>query len=317
MTNRGTDEQNEPRQPQRGQATIEFVLVLFFLLVPLLIGLADVARAYSEHLAVVHAANLGARWATLSQDQQTCSGFGSLEDVVQSDLPAHLRDPSQHSIATATPTVGGLQSVEVTITYKHTLLFGLAPSVEFAAKSVMPGPVSDSTGQTCPTFTPTYTPTGPPPTFTRTFTPTRTRTVTPTVPTSTRTYTPVHTSTPTNTSTPTYTRTATITPTPTVVCPYQVTPLAYKNEGLNAAVVHVTVLDSIGRPVQGLGVTVTVVRGSGHTQSGTTDASGFVCFPFGSLPGGTLDVIVDVTGPHCPPEHREISTSDTPVLTCP
>src|SRR5438552_10058938 len=56
--------------PHRGQATIELAIVALFILVPLLIGIADITRAYFEHLAVVDAANVGARWTTLSSTQQ-------------------------------------------------------------------------------------------------------------------------------------------------------------------------------------------------------------------------------------------------------
>ena len=49
---------------------MELALVLVFVLIPLLIGIADIGRAYYEHLAVVHAADVGARWATLSGQEQ-------------------------------------------------------------------------------------------------------------------------------------------------------------------------------------------------------------------------------------------------------
>src|SRR5689334_7458905 len=45
----------------KGQATIELAIVAIFILLPLLIGIADITRAYFEHLAVVDAANVGAR----------------------------------------------------------------------------------------------------------------------------------------------------------------------------------------------------------------------------------------------------------------
>src|SRR5438034_1313793 len=72
--------------PRRGQATIELVFLALFLLIPLLAGITDITRAYFEHVAVVHAANVSARWATLSSSEQYCSGYGSVEQVVADDL---------------------------------------------------------------------------------------------------------------------------------------------------------------------------------------------------------------------------------------
>src|SRR5213076_1271577 len=68
-----------------GQATVELALV-GMLLVLLLAGIADVARIFSEHLAVVHAAGVGARWATLDKDYKACSGYTDVRTPVVQDL---------------------------------------------------------------------------------------------------------------------------------------------------------------------------------------------------------------------------------------
>src|SRR4051812_35653525 len=68
-----------------GQATVELALI-FALLLALLVGVADIVRAYSEHLAVVHAANSAARWATLNTTQQMCSQVRNVETAVALDL---------------------------------------------------------------------------------------------------------------------------------------------------------------------------------------------------------------------------------------
>ncbi len=52
---------------ERGQATIEFALALP-LLVLLLIGLVDVARALNAHVLIANAAREGARYAIVSPD---------------------------------------------------------------------------------------------------------------------------------------------------------------------------------------------------------------------------------------------------------
>src|SRR5438270_739138 len=105
------------RRLTRGQSTVEFALVLVFLLIPLLVGLADVARIYWEQLAVVHAAEMGARWATLSPDQQANSGFCTLAGVVASDLASHI----DYEAPVAEPvSLGSGLAAQVVITYHHT-----------------------------------------------------------------------------------------------------------------------------------------------------------------------------------------------------
>src|SRR5438045_8678814 len=107
--------------PRRGQATVELVILALFILIPLLAGIADITRAYFEHLAVVHAANVSARWATLSSSEQYCTGYGSVEQVVADDLrnvPVQIKE-----VTTAVTESAPGNIVRVTVAYSHTLLF--------------------------------------------------------------------------------------------------------------------------------------------------------------------------------------------------
>src|SRR5437763_16427912 len=109
--------------PRRGQATVELVILAVFILIPLLAGIADITRAYFEHLAVVHAANVSARWATLSSSEQYCTGYGSVEQVVADDLrnvPAQIKE-----VTTAVTESAPSNIVRVTVAYSHTLLFAV------------------------------------------------------------------------------------------------------------------------------------------------------------------------------------------------
>ena len=66
----------EHKRKKRGQATVELALGMIFLVL-LLVGVADVARIFSEQLDVVHAAGVAARWKTLTGTQQYCSSHGN------------------------------------------------------------------------------------------------------------------------------------------------------------------------------------------------------------------------------------------------
>src|SRR4051812_49916631 len=105
-----------------GQATVELAIVFTFLAL-LLAGIADVARIYSEHLAVVHAAAVGARWATLDKDYKACSGYTDVRTPVVQDL-AQAVAPS-HIISVVTSTTSNPAAYRVDITYHHDYLFGL------------------------------------------------------------------------------------------------------------------------------------------------------------------------------------------------
>src|SRR5207244_5036115 len=123
------------------------------------------------------------RWATLTSSEQYCSGYGSVEQVVAddlSDVPVQIK-------AVTTRVVRGApcDTVQVTVTYSHTLLFGVTDTqLVFRGSSTMPGTVA--TPAACPNCCPTPIGRG---------LPTATLTTTPTLPTPTTT--PTITDTPT------------------------------------------------------------------------------------------------------------------------
>jgi hypothetical protein len=169
---------------------------MFTFLALLLAGIADVARIYSEHLAVVHAAAVGARWVTLDPNYKDCSGYTAVETPVVEDLAPAVRSANILNIQTIQGS--SPSTVRVEVTYRHDFLFGLIKGVpsQFTGGATMPGTAS-APGGTCPSPGVTRTPTN-------TFTP-GPPTNTPIPPTATHTWTPSNTPTrtPTNTATPT------------------------------------------------------------------------------------------------------------------
>jgi Flp pilus assembly protein TadG len=104
------------RAVRRGSALLELALVLPFL-AALLLGVADIGRAYAEQVAVTEAAHQGARvWAITSGDTDA---FNQAIDNTLSDpdliARAYLRDPVQDTNA---------GTITVTISYHYNLLFG-------------------------------------------------------------------------------------------------------------------------------------------------------------------------------------------------
>src|SRR5688500_6412991 len=94
-----------PTRTAPGQATVELAVVLT-LLVLLLAGIADVARIFSEHLAVVNAAGVAARWSALEPTNKGCSypvPYSNETDVVLADLGA----PLSSQVTGVSVTVGG------------------------------------------------------------------------------------------------------------------------------------------------------------------------------------------------------------------
>ena len=191
------------RGRSRGQATVELAIVFVFLLLPVLIGIADLGRILSEQLAVVNAARVGARWVTLTGAQQNCTGYGAVATVVANDLAnAHVQVQSV-TIAASAPTTGPI--VQINVAYSHRVLFGIGGTANFQASAAMPGvPATPDAAATCP---PVATVGTAVPSATATATLTNT-------PVPTNTYTPTNSPTATNTSTSTATNTPTITPIP-------------------------------------------------------------------------------------------------------
>ncbi|MFL5734074.1 MAG: TadE family protein [Chloroflexia bacterium] len=246
----------------RGQATVELALVFTFLAL-LLVGIADVARIYSEHLAVAHAAGVGARWMTLDPNVKACSGYTDVSQPVIADLNQAVQ--ANHIVSIQTPVASSPYTMTtVRVTYRHDFLFGIIRDIPntFTGSATMAGAPTDAITCASPGFTPlpTYTPSNTP---TITDTPTRTPTLTPTkTPTGPPTNTPTRTDTPTitptitrtftRTSTPTITPTPTITLTPTPQCPLGIASVdAVKKNGKNQISVTITLVDNAGQPVFG------------------------------------------------------------------
>src|SRR5436190_7650092 len=260
MISQQPQQHRAPRKSRTGQATVELAIVISFLAL-LLVGVADVARIYSEHLAVVHAAGVGARWLTLDPNYKACSGYTSFQTPVVEDLTSSVRSAN----IVAINDWAGLNpaAVRVDITYTHDYLFGLIQGVpsRFTGNATMPGTVLTGTGA-CPIPPPSATPTNTP------LPPTATNTPLPPTwtPTATRTRTPVP---------PTSTRTPTATPTP--VCPYSLSVQSYHVNGNRPVTLRITLTDAQGAPVAGAHIRVTISGPGGETLNGMTDVTGFVC----------------------------------------
>lgn len=175
----------------KGQAAVEAALILVFLML-LLVGVADVARLYGSHLQVVQAAGVGARWATLTDNQRDCTGYPDVQAATLDSLSGFV--PAPVVVVLPTPAVDP-RYVRVQITYQHNFLFGIINNVplSFTGGATMPGNYGTGVG-TCdataivpPGITsivlPSFTPRPPPPTNTPpppTNTPIPTNTPTPT-----------------------------------------------------------------------------------------------------------------------------------------
>jgi len=152
--------QSGPRRKARaaktrapGQATVELALI-FSLLVLLVVGVADVARIYAGHLSVVHAAGVGARWATLTQAQRDQSAYADVRAVVVDDLGNSIpaAQLATMSVVTEQIAVSPSPQVRVTVIYEHAYLFGALQNTSFmvglptsfTARATMPGTCSPS-----------------------------------------------------------------------------------------------------------------------------------------------------------------------------
>ena len=224
----------------RGQATVELALVAMFLAL-LLVGVADVARIFSEHLDAVHAAGVAARWATLNpNDRPHDPPYDSVQHVVEADLHGALPGPTAICFDT------GSDSLQVTVTYNHNFLFGLIKDVpaNFTTSATMPGTFVQATGTPVCTLLPTPTATATPipsdtPTSVPSDTPTSVPSDTPTsVPSATSTEIPSATSTQIPPATSTAAPSATGTPTP-LVTPTATPTCSVPHSFINASICRV------------------------------------------------------------------------------
>lgn len=260
---------------KRGQATVELALALLFLVL-LLVGVADVARIYSEQLDAVHAAGVAARWKTLTGLQQYCSARApssaeGIATVVARDLGQSLATEVT-GITVETPVAAGAPAVTVKVTYHHEFLFGIIQGVSgsFVGASTMPGVPSEiQFDPNCPAgVTP-----GPLPTSTNTPIPTNTPTITPT-PTNTPSYTPTNTPLATNTptNTPIFTNTPTNTPNAQTQTAVAVATQTAAAGATQTAVVGATQTAAAGA-TQTAGVQATQTAAAGATQTAGVQAT--------------------------------------------
>ena len=155
----------EHKKRKRGQATVELALGMIFLVL-LLVGVADVARIYSEQLAVVDAAGVAARWSAL---EPTNKGSVSTPAPYANEAAVVAAALGPTVVAQLQPTVQVSQqsspnSVRVDVTYHHTFLFGLVNYTGdfFRGGSTMPGTISTPTCYSTPGPTATPAPTNTP-----------------------------------------------------------------------------------------------------------------------------------------------------------
>jgi hypothetical protein len=209
---------------------VELAVVLM-LLVLLLAGIADVARIFSEHLAVVNAAGVAARWSALEPTNKGCTypvPYSNETDVVLADLGS----PLASQVTGVSVTAGGdPSSVTVNVTYTHTFVFGLIRNVplSFTGSATMPGVIT--VPGTC------YS-----------------------VPVPTNTVVPTFTPAPTSTPAPT------VTPSPTPTARLFVTVAANKENGNNPVYIKVTVIDDGGIGQDNVALSATV---AGNPATGT------------------------------------------------
>lgn len=117
---------DSPREYERGQATVEFALLLPVLMVALL-AVVQVALVVRDQIAVVHAAREAARAASVDPDPS-----GAVR-------AAHRTLPGAHVNVGPRPAVGEPITVKVTYTSKTDLpLVGdLFPDPELESSTVM------------------------------------------------------------------------------------------------------------------------------------------------------------------------------------
>lgn len=138
--------QTAPRGVRRGSALLELALVLPFL-AALLLGVADIARAYGEQVAIAEAAHQGARAWVLTNGQDANAVQTAIDNAINDpDLSGRITrlsicdDPSKPGCA-ADYTPG---AVTVRITYRYNLLFGFfedlvgGGSLTFSNSATMP-----------------------------------------------------------------------------------------------------------------------------------------------------------------------------------
>ncbi len=111
----------EGRLPERGQQALEFALVLP-VLVLVVLGVLDLARAFFAAITITNAARVGARYG-LAYPTQT-------DDIIEAtrteadDSGIDLRDTTIANIGVDCGTCASGEAITVTVTYTFTLITG-------------------------------------------------------------------------------------------------------------------------------------------------------------------------------------------------
>jgi Flp pilus assembly protein TadG len=112
------------RQDRRGQALVEFALVVPILLL-LVLGIFDFGRAWNLHQTITHAAREGAREAAMFDDTRTQD---EVTDVIEAAITASGFDPSAATISFDNFKAGRSTTVTVGISMPYRFGF-LAPLI--------------------------------------------------------------------------------------------------------------------------------------------------------------------------------------------
>jgi Flp pilus assembly protein TadG len=143
-----TRPRSTPGGVRRGSALLELALVLPFL-AGLLLGVADIARAYGEQVAIAEAAHQGARAWALTNGNATAVQTAINSAINDPDLSGRIvrlnvcQDPS----CAPDYTPG---AVTLRITYRYNLLFGFFDDIVGSDQLVLSNSATMPLGVTSP-----------------------------------------------------------------------------------------------------------------------------------------------------------------------
>lgn len=137
-----------PRGVRRGSALLELALVLPFL-AALLLGVADIARAYGEQVAIAEAAHQGARAWALTNGDSTAVQNAINNAINDPDLSGRItRLNVCHDPSCAPDYTPG--AVTVRVTYRYNLLFGFFDDIVGSNQLVLSNSATMPLGVTGP-----------------------------------------------------------------------------------------------------------------------------------------------------------------------
>jgi Flp pilus assembly protein TadG len=120
------------KQSERGSNLVEFALVTFFILVPLLAGIADVGRAFNSYMVITNAAREGARAASRlscypADAAQRAVYKSRIEQIVRGEVAGSAVPPDSLSITIDPDPVDtgcavGAEEIQVSVSYLYTTI---------------------------------------------------------------------------------------------------------------------------------------------------------------------------------------------------